>query len=576
MIPDGPPSAEGLLEKTPFSHLLVYALDRQLTGELFLEEPSGRLHVIRLDLGVPTKLRVSDDFLRLGDLLVEQGLCARESVEGAAMTGGLLGDLLVLTGCVETEALNRVLEEQFLGRMKRAFSLEKDTTFKYFDKSSVLAEWGGEPSGEDPISLIWAGLREHAGKSTSFEATLARLGDRPLVLHPRAPTSRLKLDESCGAVVDSLADAATLEELIARGLVLPETCRRIVYALVILRQLDLGGAGAPVGVRDARPASLAKVQLKSETHRVGAAVDAKMASRSRKITVGGRQLIPRDDAPQSVHPPPVDESTVDSPASEVPSSEMLAAAMPPSLGSEAFDASDIGAIDAGVIETSEEEIDPALLEEEGLEAAAASDVTASLEPSAPDAPVRDTTPDDDDASNASPATETMADAAESEESSRRIVPEALRALEPEALKAMAEEKLLARESTAALQVCDAALGKLRALEGDAGPEGLLFHEITSLAASARSLEPQANLKVLTMELDELIRARDDVALTRAVRGRVRRRLGDTPGATSDYRRVLELAEVGSSLETEAKRELIELEPKVGRGQTGFLKRLFKR
>ncbi len=574
MIPDGPPNAEGLLEKTPFSHLLVYALDRQLTGELFLEEPSGRLHVLRLELGIPTKLRVSDDFLRLGDLLVDEGLCARESVEGAALTGGLLGDLLVLTGCVETDALNQMLDRQFRGRMMRAFSLEPQTTFKYFDKSSVLAEWGGEPAGEDPIALVWAGLREHADKSSSFEATLSRLGDRPLVLHPRAPTTRLKLDESCSAVVDSLADATSLEQLIARGLVLPETCRRIVYALVILRQLDLGGAGAPVGVRDARPASLAKVQLKSETHRVGAAVDAKIGSRSRRITVTGRQLIPRDDAPPSVHPPAVEEAPIsESSLFGTPGGEM--GAMPPSLSAQAFDASEVGSVDVGVIETVEEDLDPSLLEEDADDITA--DVDAEAAEAAADLAAAEAFEADLAAAEAVEADLAAAEAIEAEESSRRIVPEALRALEPSALRLMAEEKLAAREPGLALQACEAAIAKLRTLDGVAGPDSSLFHEVPALSVSARSQEPQANLKALTMELDDLIRVRDDVALTRAVRGRVRRRLGDSPGATSDYRRVLEIAESGSTLETEAKRELVELEPKVpGRGQTGFLKRLFKR
>lgn len=571
MIPDGTPSAEGLLEKTPFAHLLVYALDRQLTGELFLEEPGGTKHVLRLDRGVPVKLRVSDDFMRLGDLLVEEGHCARESVEGAAITGGLLGDLLVLTGCVEVEALERCLVRQFRARIARVFTLGPDTSFKYFDKSTVLAEWGGEPSAEDPIALLWEGLRDHAASSSSYEPTLARLGERPLVLHPRAPTSRLKLAEAEALIVDSLVEPTPLATVIERSTIAPDVCKALIYALVILRQLDLGGAGAPVGVRDARPASLAKVQLRSEAHRVGAAVDAKSsATTSRRITVSGRMVIPRDDVPPSVHPPPVEESPV---------SDLLAS--PPSLSTEAFDASDVG-----VIETTEEEIDAALLEEDedgadAAQAAAVDEPVAPAERIVPEAEPPSETPAA--ASEGEQATAAQGQAAEppdaevESESSRRIVPEALRALEPSVLRTMAEEKLAGKEPSLALQACEAALTKLRSGEGDAGPEGTLFHEITALAAAARAQEPQANLKALTIELDELIRARDDVALTRAVRGRVRRRLGDSPGATSDYRRVLELVSAGSALETEAKRELVELEPKSpGRGQTGFLKRLFKR
>jgi hypothetical protein len=533
MIPEGPPSAEGTLEKTPFSHLLVYALDRQLTGELFLQEASGTVHALRLDLGAPIKARVSDSFLRLGDLVVLAELCPRETVEGAALTGGLLGDVLVLGGCADTDAIDLLLEEQFHGRIQRCFELGPDTTFRYFDKSQTLAEWGGEPSREDPIALVWRGLKEHAHKSSSYETTLARLAGRPLQMHARAPVSRLRLEPNEAALVDRLGEPTTLADLLAIEGVDAEVCRRLVYALVILCQLDLGGATAPVGVRDQRPASLAKVQLRSTSHRVGAAVDAWPAASTRSITVSGRKVIPRDDTPASEPPP-----------SELPISEV---SPPTPLESQAFDPSDVG-----VIETGEVELDPELLEEEVSEAAPVEQAAA--------------------ASPAEPAPKPEDEAEET--SSRRIVPETLRAMTVAGLKSLAEEKLKSREAALAVQACEAAQAKLQ-LEGDASSQ--LYHEVKALLARGLALEPHSDLKSLSIELDELIRARDDLAITRCVRGSLRRRLGDSNGASSDYRRVLELPDASGELHTEAKRELEELSPKLtGRGQTGFLKRLFKR
>lgn len=537
MMPEGPPSAEGTLEKTPFSHLLVYALDRQLTGELFLQEASGTVHALRMDMGVPVKVRVSDSFLRLGDLVVLAELCPRETVEGAALTGGLLGDVLVLGGCADTDAIDLLLEEQFHGRVQRCFELGPDTTFRYFDKSQTLAEWGGEPNREDPIALIWRGLKEHASRSSSYEATVGRLAGRPLQLHPRAPVSRLRLEPIETAIVDRLAEPTSLEELLSMDGVDAELGRRLVYALVILRQLDLGGATSPVGVRDQRPASLAKVQLRSTTHRVGAAVDAWPAASTRSITVSGRRVIPRDDAPPSEPPP-----------SETPISEV---SPPTPLESQAFDPSDVG-----VIETSEVELDPELLEEDD---AVPLPAEAQAEPAVDSAPA-------DSASKAEDEVE--------ETSSRRIVPETLRAMSVAALKSLAEEKLKSREAALAVQACEAAQAKLQ-LEGDAASP--LYHEVKALQVRGLALEPQSDLKSLSIELDELIRGRDDLGITRCVRGNLRRRLGDSNGAISDYRRVLELPDESGELHTEAKRELEELAPKLtARGQTGFLKRLFKR
>jgi hypothetical protein len=529
-LPEGPPSAEGNLEKTPFSHLLVYALDRQLTGELVLES-KDLVQVIRVEAGVPTKIRVSDTFFRLGDRLVEEGLCPRDSVEGAALTGGLLGDLLVLTGCVEAERLEAVLEQQFLARMTRCFELEPTATYKYFDKGGSLAEWGGEPAAVDPIELVWTGLSAHAERSTSFEVTLGRIGARRLTLHPRAPTSRLKLSDELEGVIAQLADGVEFGALVEQAGEAAPLVQRLIYALVILRQLDLGTGAAPVGVRDARPASLAKVQLRSETHRVGAAVDSKSSAATTRITVGGRKIIPRDDdAAASVPPPALDEAAMLEGERETPSL---------SFDTSSFDTSDVGAISM-----SEEEIDPALLEEEedpreGLQAAAE--------------------PDPEEAD---------------ETSSRRMVPEALRALDAAALKSLATEKLHEREPALAVQACEVALSKLEGTPEQAEP---LFHQLKALLVRAKIQEPQPNLKALAIELDELIRERDDVPETRASRGQLRRRLGDSLGATSDYRRVLEMSGAPSALVDEAKKELLELEPKTaGRGQTGFLKRLFKR
>src|SRR3954471_11875344 len=66
------PTAQGSLEATPLGHLLVYGLDRMLTGTLVLEEPSGKRHAIYFDDGGPSKAKIQDPILFLGRVLVEQ------------------------------------------------------------------------------------------------------------------------------------------------------------------------------------------------------------------------------------------------------------------------------------------------------------------------------------------------------------------------------------------------------------------------------------------------------------------------------------------------------------------------
>lgn len=122
----------------------------------------------------------------------------------------------------------------------------------------------------------------------------------------------------------------------------------------------------------------------------------------------------------------------------------------------------------------------------------------------------------------------------------------------------------------AAAVCEAALKKVT----DAGQlEDLEGLEVRALHVWARSLDSHPELKSLAVELDDLVRQRDDVATTRFVRGLLRMRLGNEASAESDFRRVLEI-EPGHE---GARRELRAVETAgVKRGESGFLKRLLRR
>src|SRR5690348_9040043 len=109
-------TAEGELARTPLAHLLVYALDRRLTGALFLTQADGVEHVVRLQRGAPVKVRPGDRFALLGEMLVEAGAIDQATLDGALATKGLLGDVLLLAGRIERDALEQVAEQQFVRR----------------------------------------------------------------------------------------------------------------------------------------------------------------------------------------------------------------------------------------------------------------------------------------------------------------------------------------------------------------------------------------------------------------------------------------------------------------------------
>ncbi|MEJ7729201.1 MAG: hypothetical protein WKG00_08295 [Polyangiaceae bacterium] len=334
MRPEVPPTAEGDLAKTPFVHLLVYAIDQRLTGALFLTEPDGLVHVVRFARGFPVKVRPGDDHVRLGQLLIEEGVLSAPDLDAALAAKGLLGDVLMLAGRIDPTRLDCALERQFCTRMKRFFALPPATQFAYYDGSSALVDWGGEASTIEPLTLIWSGLREHGERSSRMAGMLERLADVPLVLHPKATLDRFSFDEQERAAVDVIAaKPVCLGEVSGWDLVTPAVLNSLVYALTITRQLDLG-TGAPVGCDAAARSevstptglSLGRLQLRAAVHRLGAAAPdpAGDGERAPVMALSRRRRTPRPGSwPDTGEPPP---------SSHRRDVEMEGALAPPSSG----------------------------------------------------------------------------------------------------------------------------------------------------------------------------------------------------------------------------------------------------
>src|SRR3984957_8546482 len=74
------PSARGTLAKTPFPHLLVYALERQLSGTIELATTDGDGGTILVIDGQPTKARTVQPAAYLGRVLLELGFLTDEQL----------------------------------------------------------------------------------------------------------------------------------------------------------------------------------------------------------------------------------------------------------------------------------------------------------------------------------------------------------------------------------------------------------------------------------------------------------------------------------------------------------------
>jgi hypothetical protein len=273
---EGPAIAEGDLGRTPFAHLLVVAADSHLSGAVFLTEPSGVEHVIRFARGVPVKVRAGDRYAMFGEILIEDGLLSQETLEEALATKGLLGDVLMLSGHLDAATLDWVAETQFVRRIVHLFELPAATRYRCAEGHRALEEWGGEPAQVDLLALLWAGLRAHADRSTLLGATLDQLRDMPLRLHPGIEAGRFGFREAEVAILERLRQGApSLATLLRSGLAAEAAIRRLVYALVVTRYIDLGIGCWPLGLDEASSLSstqkIARMRLRSVAHRIGAA-----------------------------------------------------------------------------------------------------------------------------------------------------------------------------------------------------------------------------------------------------------------------------------------------------------------
>ena len=254
-------TATGTLQATPFGHLLVYLLDRGMTGSLVLEEPNGDKHAVWFETGAPAKVKTATPVTYLGQVLVEQRAITREvyerTLQGALHERRLHGQVLLETGSIEVRVLRDALREQLARQVLWLFKLNASTAYGYYDQVNFLERWGA-PEGlrTRPLALIWRGLRRHAS-AAEIEQVTARLGTRPIELHVDAPIRRFRFEAAEQALIDVLrAKPQPLSSLIGCGLAPPDDVKRLVYVLVILRQLELGVPGAePVGVDEAPSSS---------------------------------------------------------------------------------------------------------------------------------------------------------------------------------------------------------------------------------------------------------------------------------------------------------------------------------
>ncbi|AUX20394.1 hypothetical protein SOCEGT47_008630 [Sorangium cellulosum] len=296
-LPSDPPTAEGTLARTPLVHLLVYMLDRRLTGTTCLVDPEGVRHGIYFSDGVPAKIWTGTIIAPLDRVILELGLLdeatLRETLREITRRRVLHGRLLVSRGLLDRETVFGVLRQQLVRKLVALYDLSPGTRYAYYDGQNLLASHGGpELIGCEPLAVIMAGVRLHADDPL-IDTTLDRIQNRPLGVHVDAEMKRFQLQRDEAAVVDLLRTRRmTLTELVAAGVAQERVVRLTIYALAITRHLDLGVPGrGPVGLGRERAAG-------------GPPVDAGQAGQREPSGAAARSPRPAAGSTMPAGPPP--------------------------------------------------------------------------------------------------------------------------------------------------------------------------------------------------------------------------------------------------------------------------------
>lgn len=246
------PTANGTLAKTPLVHLLLYVLDKKLSGTLDLLTPDKRSASVVFVAGQPGKVRTSDPVAYLGRVLHELGFLTEEQLTRSladlakqkAAGPRLHGELLLGQGIIDQAKLSKGLSEQIARKLRHAAAMPPETAYGYFEAFDGLAKWGGPPeSGVDPYGVLWSMVREHPPQD-HVQATLQKIGASMLRVRG-ADVSRLGLAGEELKLVELMRERPLgVADMAKAGQLSERTAQLLAYLLMVTKQVDLLSAGA--------------------------------------------------------------------------------------------------------------------------------------------------------------------------------------------------------------------------------------------------------------------------------------------------------------------------------------------
>ncbi|MDB4998011.1 MAG: repeat/DnaJ domain/tetratricopeptide repeat protein, partial [Myxococcaceae bacterium] len=196
------PSASGSLDKRPLAHLLVYALERRLTGTMEIVSPEGTGCFYLVD-GQPQKVSTS-------------AAAGPASGPGAALT-----------------------------RMDDLFEMPSESTFAYYDGFDALPDEASHPM--EALALVWRGIKR-APPWEHVHVALTRIGNAALRLSapPDDVLTQFAFDGTERQLVELLVSSPqTMHDLVNAEILAPGRAQLLAYCLVITKKAEVTPVAPP-------------------------------------------------------------------------------------------------------------------------------------------------------------------------------------------------------------------------------------------------------------------------------------------------------------------------------------------
>jgi curved DNA-binding protein CbpA len=258
-----PPTADGTFAKTPLVQVLVYVLERGLTGTIEIVHPEGPWASFLVIEGLPAKGRTSEPVAYLGHVLRELGYIDDATLNASLATMAserkLHGQILLEMGKITADQLFDGLRSQLARKLEHLFDWPPETRFAYYDGFDALHTYGADDVVQiDSLPLVWSSIRtqppwEHV------HAALTRIGNAAMRIALGAQIERFELNKEERAAAEILkVQPMRVHELAGTKLLGAAATQLLAYCLLITKQVEL------VAAPDAR---VARVQLSQVVQR---------------------------------------------------------------------------------------------------------------------------------------------------------------------------------------------------------------------------------------------------------------------------------------------------------------------